>query len=112
MSTDELTSRLIYARQRVPFVQANLIQMKNDDVAAVESWREGLSRHGVWANVPVPMFAYPGSPDYTRRWGAPDDRAWQRALDDYLNSYASFSDIQERNPRPLEELESTLFASK
>lgn len=111
MSTEELTRRLIFARQHVPFVQANLIQMKNDDAEAIERWREGLQQHGVWANVPVPMFAYPGSPDYRLRWGAPDDRAWERAHEDYLRSNRSFSDIQDRNPRPLEELEAALVGS-
>lgn len=111
MSTEELTGRLIFARQHVPFVQANLIQMKNDDAQLIERWREGLQRHGVWANVPVPMFAYPGSPDYTLRWGTPDDRAWERAHEEYLSSYRSFSDIQDRHPRRLEELESMLVGS-
>lgn len=112
LSTEELTARLIYARQRVPFVQANLIQMQNDDTLRIEEWREGLRRWGVWANVPVPMFAYPGSPDYTLRWGAPDDRAWERAHEHYLASYQSFSDIQNKHPQPLEELESTLIAAR
>ena len=34
MSTEELAGRLIYAKQRVPFVQANLIEMEQDDLAA------------------------------------------------------------------------------
>jgi hypothetical protein len=51
------------------------------------------------------MFAYPGSPGYSRRWGAPDDRAWERAMDDYLASFDEFSDIQDARPRPLHELE-------
>ena len=42
MSTDELADRLIYAKQRVPFVQANLIEMEQDDLAAVEQFRERL----------------------------------------------------------------------
>ena len=50
------------------------------------AWREHLQRRGVWANKPVPLFPYPGSPDYTKRWGAPDDHAWERALDYYLDA--------------------------
>jgi anaerobic magnesium-protoporphyrin IX monomethyl ester cyclase len=55
----------------------------------------------------VPMFAYPGSPGYTRRWGVPDDQAWERALDDYLHRHSAFSDIQDARPRPLSVLESS-----
>jgi len=39
MSTDELADRLIYAKQRVPFVQANLIEMEQDELDEVERWR-------------------------------------------------------------------------
>jgi Histone acetyltransferase len=105
MSTEQLSDRLIFARQRVPFVQANLIEMEQDDAQAVNEWREGLNRHGVWANKPVPLYPYPGSPDYTKRWGAPDDMAWERALDYYLTLYSEFSDIQESQPVRLQELE-------
>jgi hypothetical protein len=48
---------------------------------------------------------YPGSPDYRRLWGLPDDGAWERAVDHYLGTYAGFSDIQEQRPLPLAELE-------
>jgi anaerobic magnesium-protoporphyrin IX monomethyl ester cyclase len=105
MTTGQLSQRLIYAKQRVPFVQANLIAMEEDDAQAVEEWREYLNLHGVWANKPVPLYPYPGSPDYTRRWGAPDDMAWERALDYYLELYSEFSDIQESQPVRLQQLE-------
>jgi anaerobic magnesium-protoporphyrin IX monomethyl ester cyclase len=105
MSTDDLAGRLIYAKQRVPFVQANLIEMEQDDIEEVERWRARLNEHGVWANKPVPLYPYPGSPDYTKRWGQPDDRAWERAHEYYLTLYSDFSDIQESRPRPLTELE-------
>jgi anaerobic magnesium-protoporphyrin IX monomethyl ester cyclase len=105
LSTAEITDRLIDAKKHVPFVQANLLDAGMDDPAQVERWRAELQRHGVWANKPVPMFPYPGSPGYSVRWGAPDDRAWERATDHYLASFAVFSDIQESRPRPLHELE-------
>jgi B12-binding domain/radical SAM domain protein of rhizo-twelve system len=107
MSTDDLAERLIYAKERVPFVQANLIECNVDDSNAIESWREKLLKNGVWANKPVPLFPYPGSPDYTRMWGAPDDLAWERAHEYYLYLYSKFSDVQEERPLPLAELEST-----
>ena len=105
LSTEQLADRLIYAKKIIPFVQANLLDAGTDDPAEVEAWREHLQQYGVWANKPVPMFCYPGSPGYSRRWGLPDDAAWERALDDYLAQNSEFSDIQEARPRPLSELE-------
>jgi len=105
MSTDELTDRLIFAKRHVPFVQANLIEAGTDDDAMVDAWRLHLREHGVWANEPVPLFPYPGSPDYRKLWGLPDDQAWERALDHYLSHHVDFSDIQDQRPRPLHELE-------
>ena len=105
LTTEQITERLVYARERVPFVQGNLIDAQVDDADAVERWREHLQRHGVWANKPVPLFPYPGSPDYAKRWGAPDGRAWERAMGDYLAHHDRFSDIQDDHPLPLEQLE-------
>ena len=105
LSTDEITDRLLYAKQRVAFVQANLLDCQSDDPEEVEQWRQRLQEHGVWANKPVPLFPYPGSPDYTRRWGMPDDRAWERAHDFYLGQFDEFSDIQEQRPASLIQLE-------
>jgi B12-binding domain/radical SAM domain protein of rhizo-twelve system len=105
MTTGELTERLIRARERVPFVQANLIASGTDDAATVVAWREELQRHGVWANDPVPLYPYPSSPDYRRLWGEPDDYAWERAHQHYLGQFTRLSDIQEQRPLPLHELE-------
>jgi hypothetical protein len=105
LTTNEIADRLLCAREHVPFVQANLIDAHVDDPEAVEQWRARLFAHGVWANKPVPLFPYPGSPDYTKRWGAPDDRAWERALESYLAEHQEFSDIQNARPRSLAELE-------
>jgi B12-binding domain/radical SAM domain protein of rhizo-twelve system len=104
LSTQELTELLICAKQHVPFVQANLIGT-SDDLRAVAAWRHSLSEHGVWSNEPVPMFPYPGSPEYRSRWGALDDQAWERAHAQYLNDARGFSDIQEQAPLPLAVLE-------
>jgi B12-binding domain/radical SAM domain protein of rhizo-twelve system len=105
LSTDELTALLVHAKRRVPFVQANLIAAETDDLFDVARWRKTLRREGVWANEPVPMFPYPGSPDYVARWGAPDDRAWERAHAHYLAQARPWSDIQEANPVSLSQLE-------
>lgn len=104
-TTDELVERLLHAKKRVPFVQANLLAVGVDEPAAIAAFRERLARDGVWANDPVPLFPYPGSPEYTSRWGRADDEAWERALAHYLERSSRLSDIQENRPRPLSELE-------
>jgi anaerobic magnesium-protoporphyrin IX monomethyl ester cyclase len=106
LSTDNLTELLIHAKRSVPFVQANLIA-SGDDEDMVKRWREELRQGGVWANDPVPLFPYPGSPDYRRLWGPPDDEAWERAVDYYLDKYAKLSEIQEARPARLQELEAS-----
>ena len=105
LSTEEISDRLVHAKQTIPFVQANLLDAQVDDPGTVEAWREHLLAHGVWANKPVPLFPYPGSPDYARRWGRADDRAWERAVDHYLSNFDEFSDIQDARPLPLDRLE-------
>jgi B12-binding domain/radical SAM domain protein of rhizo-twelve system len=105
LTTEEITNRLIFAKRHVPFVQANLLDSAHDDPAEVEAWRKRLLERGVWANEPVPLFPYPGSPEYTRRWGEPDDQAWERAHESYLNHFQHFSDIQEQSPAKLIQLE-------
>lgn len=105
LDTGELSERLVYAKKKIPFVQGNLIKTPMDDGRTVAEWRDEMRAAGVWANDPVPMFPYPGSPDYTLRWGAPDDFAWERAHEYYLANYSRFSDLQETRPRPLHELE-------
>jgi len=104
-TTGELVDLLVKARKHVPFVQATLLDSHVDDPAAVEAWRARLLDSGVWANRPVPMFPYPGSCEYTKRWGSPDDRAWERAHGHYIEVNRSFSDIQDPKPLEMRELE-------
>lgn len=105
LNTEELASLLIEARRHVPFVQANLIGMEQDEPALVEQWRQRMIAAGVWANEPVPLYPYPSSPSYRERWGEPDDLAWERAHAHYLGAFGAFSDIQSERPVPLPELE-------
>lgn len=107
LGTEELAALLVDARRHVPFVQANLIGVVEDDPALVDYWRKHLIDNGVWANEPVPLYPYPSSPSYRELWGEPDDLAWERAHEHYLASFRTFSDIQEKRPRPLAELEAT-----
>jgi anaerobic magnesium-protoporphyrin IX monomethyl ester cyclase len=105
MTTAQLVDRLIKAKRHIPFVQANLIAMPQDDGEVVQRWRQRMQDAGVWANDPVPLFPYPGSPDYRRLWGEADDAAWERAHGYYLHQFRAFSDVQEQRPRRLHELE-------
>jgi B12-binding domain/radical SAM domain protein of rhizo-twelve system len=105
LTTDELADRLIHAKRSIPFVQANLLDSKTDTQEDVARWRAKLASQGVWANEPVPLFPYPASPGYASRWGRPDEVAWERAHAHYLEENARYSDIQERAPLRLDELE-------
>jgi hypothetical protein len=108
LSTEHITELLLAARQHIPWVQANLIKTTEDDPDLVSSWQRTLKSRGVWVSEPVPMFPFPGSPQYVQTFGAPpDDEAWERAHRFYLSLFAQqgFSDIQEQKPLPLEELE-------
>ena len=108
IGTDRIAELLIYARERIPWVQANLILTERDDRVEIRDWQEKLKARGVWVSEPVPMFPYPGSPLYTQTFGAaPDDFAWERAHQHYTSMFANkgYSDIQEPMPAALEELE-------
>ncbi len=109
LSTDRISELLIYARQHIPWVQANLIKTTKDDPAMVAAWQAHLKAKGVWVSEPVPMFPFPGSPQYVETFGSqPDDQAWERAHDFYLQLFAErgFSDIQDQHPLSLAQLES------
>ncbi len=109
ISTGRITDLLVYARQRIPWVQANLIKTPEDDPAQVAAWQDGLKACGVWVSEPVPMFPFPGSPEYVTTFGTqPDERAWERAHAHYLALFADkgYSDIQEQRPLTLAQLES------
>jgi anaerobic magnesium-protoporphyrin IX monomethyl ester cyclase len=108
MNTEELTKLLIYARRRIPWVQANLILTERDDKQQILGWQQRLKANGVWVSEPVPMFPFPGSPLYQQTFGAPpDDRAWERAHHYYTSAFSQtgYSDIQEQQPLSLEALE-------
>ena len=108
ITTDRISELLAFARERIPWVQANLIKVAEDDPAEVAAWQTGLKAHGVWVSEPVPMFPFPGSPEYVTTFGAqPDEQAWERAHEFYLQLFAEkgFSDIQAQRPKTLAELE-------
>lgn len=108
LTTDRIESTLINARKYIPWVQANLIGTTRDDPAEVSRFQRTLRAAGVWVSEPVPLFPFPGSPQYLQAFGAqPDELAWERAHDFYLQLFGTrgFSDVQEQQPRSLAELE-------
>lgn len=107
IDTDRLSELLIYTKQRIPWVQANLILNEHDDRDVVRAWQSRMKAQGVWVSEPVPMFPYPGSPLYTQMFGTPDDNAWERAHAHYRAQFddKGYSDIQEQHPAELETLE-------
>ena len=110
IDTKRIGELLIYARQRIPWVQANLILTDHDNKQEIRLWQDELKAHGVWVSEPVPMFPFPGSPLYVRTFGElPDDTAWERAHHFYTSLFKDkgFSDIQEQQPAAIEDLECT-----
>lgn len=108
LDTERISELLIYARTRIPWVQANLILTDHDDREQIRKWQERLKAHGVWVSEPVPMYPFPGSPLYQQTFGAPpDDQAWERAHHYYMSAFEDkgYSDIQEQSPTPLAQLE-------
>lgn len=109
ITTERLSELLIHARSRIPWVQANLILTEHDQRQDIRAWQEHLKARGVWVSDPVPMYPFPGTPDYLKMFGPPDDYAWERAHQYYLGTFRDkgYSDIQEAQPASLEELECT-----
>jgi B12-binding domain/radical SAM domain protein of rhizo-twelve system len=107
IGTDRISELLIYAKQRIYWVQANLILTEHDDKEDIRRWQENLKAHGVWVSEPVPMFPFPGTPLYVQLFGQPDDEAWERAHHYYTSTFSDkgFSDIQEQKPAAIEDLE-------
>lgn len=107
IGTDRISELLIYAKQRIYWVQANLILTEHDNKEDIRLWQENLKAHGVWVSEPVPMFPFPGTPLYVQLFGQPDDEAWERAHHYYTNTFSDkgYSDIQEQKPAAIEDLE-------
>jgi anaerobic magnesium-protoporphyrin IX monomethyl ester cyclase len=108
IDTGRIVELLVFARTRIPWVQANLVLTEKDDRDQLRAWQKELRGKGVWVSDPVPMFPFPGSPLYARTFGAaPDDQAWERAHHFYTSTFADkgYSEIQEAAPIILEQLE-------
>lgn len=108
LTTERIGDLLIFAKQHIPWVQANLIKTAKDDPALVAEWQQRMKANGVWVSEPVPMFPFPGSPLYVETFGVqPDEESWERAHAFYLQLFADkgFSDIQAQQPQALAQLE-------
>jgi B12-binding domain/radical SAM domain protein of rhizo-twelve system len=103
--TETVKTLLVHARQRVPFVQANLVAADDSPPDEVVRLRRELHLHGVYASEPLPTFPYPGSSDYVLRWGPPDDDAWERAHAHYLANFRALADVRGSQPLSLSQLE-------
>lgn len=113
IDTERIGELLIFARGRIPWVQANLVLTEKDDRLRIRTWQEHLRARGVWASEPVPMFPYPGSLLYIQTFGElPDDQAWERAHHYYTSMFGGkgYSDIQEQKPVPIEDLENAYLS--
>jgi B12-binding domain/radical SAM domain protein of rhizo-twelve system len=107
-TTERIEALLVHARKYIPWVQANLIETTKDNPAEVARFQSYLKGHGVWVSEPVPMFPFPGSPQYVQTFGMqPGEDAWERAHSFYLQLFAGkgYSDIQDQHPLSLAELE-------
>ena len=87
------TAKLIFASQHLPFVKAKSLGSKTNEPLLEKEWRHLLISSGIPVDEPVPLFPYPGSPAYTRLWGVPDDYAWMRAQNYYLQLLDQGTDI-------------------
>jgi anaerobic magnesium-protoporphyrin IX monomethyl ester cyclase len=115
IDTERIGELLVFARARIPWVQANLVLTERDDRQQIRAWQEHLRARGVWASEPVPMFPFPGSPLYAQTFGVPpDDEAWERAHHYYTTAFAlkGYSDIQEQKPVPIEDLENAYLSHR
>ena len=108
MDTNRMMELLIYARERIPWVQANLLLTEKDDINKIRQWQDKLKSHGVWVSEPVPVFPFPGSPLFWQKFHeSPQDDAWEKAHEYYLSVFSEkgYSDIQDQQPAALAELE-------
>ena len=88
--------------QRVPFVQANLLESRRRRSGGGRALARSIcSSTASGPTSPCRCFPIPGSPGYAQRWGAPDDGRGSARMDHYLAQFDEFSDIQEARPQPL-----------
>ena len=99
-------TRLIHAKQRVPFVQANLLESGTDDPAEVGALARSICSSTACGRTSPCRCSLTRARPTTRGGGARrTTRAWERAHDHYLAQFDEFSDIQDARPQPLARLE-------
>ncbi len=108
LTTDRIGDLLIYARKRIPWVQANLMSAE-DDRHDIRAWQDRLKAEGVRISDPLTAFPYPGTLAYTQMFGVVDDYAWDRAHHFYASTLSdkAYKDHQAQTPASSEDLECT-----
>ena len=106
LTTAQFTERLIEAKRNVPFVQANLLDAKVDDAAEIERLARApaaVRRLGQPAGAVVSLPRLAGLPEAVGNAGR--RRRGSARIEYYLRENSEFSDIQNAQPLPLQELE-------
>jgi anaerobic magnesium-protoporphyrin IX monomethyl ester cyclase len=73
---------MVFAKERIPWVQADLVAPPGSDpelLHRTEEWRQQAISRGVWVSEPVKLFLYPGSALFEQVAGPVDESAWIRA---------------------------------
>ncbi|OGH98265.1 MAG: B12-binding domain/radical SAM domain-containing protein [Candidatus Margulisbacteria bacterium GWF2_38_17] len=105
VTSKQIIEHIIYTKKRIPFVKAMLIDSKSDNPELVENWKKYLQHFGIWANKPGNEFPYPGTEDYEKLWGEPDDKAWEKAFEYFAKNSIGSNDLLEEQLTHPSELE-------
>jgi anaerobic magnesium-protoporphyrin IX monomethyl ester cyclase len=79
---DRILELMLYAKQRIPWVQGDMMEPPGataDLIERTEEWRQRAIAAGVWVSEPIKAFLYPGSALHEQLIGPLDDRSWLRA---------------------------------
>ena len=105
LTTEDLAERLFMARRHVPFVQANLIGMEQDEPALVAYWRDRLMRMASGRTSRCRSIPIRARPAIARCGAGRTISPGNARMTHYLRSLPAFSDIQDQRPARLVELE-------
>jgi len=86
LDPDRIIEILVYAKSKIPWVQADLVEIPWADAASIRKtaeWRQEAIRRGVWISEPVKLFPYPGSDLHEKLIGPITDRSWIDAMESY-----------------------------
>ncbi len=81
---DRILELMLHAKQRIPWVQGDLMQPPGatpELMEKTEEWRQRAIATGVWVSEPIKAFPYPGSALHEQMIGPLDDHSWLRATE-------------------------------